>query len=222
MPDQAALRLLIVDDQQGIRQLCAAIGSRLGLQCAPVESAEAALEQMRIQAADLILASLGAGASSGLELLAEVRRRWPLTEVALMSSYGSPENAVHAMHLGAYDFVVKPFRVEELQRVLERMAEKAQLIRENELLRTRLGGGMKSVPAPAAPCTDLEELERITVQRVLEQVGGDKEEAQRLLGISRATLYRKIKLYGLEMARKKTSVQAHAGTGERAAKLSQS
>jgi DNA-binding NtrC family response regulator len=235
MPDQA-IRLLIVDEQQSIRQLCAAIGSRVGLRCVQVECAEAALEQMGIQAAELVLADL-AVESSGLKLLAEVKRRWPLTEVALMSSYGSMESAVEARRLGAYDFVVKPFRVEEFQRVLERMAEKARLVRENEFLRIRvqtLGGYAageaaraagavlpvthvvqgKASSAPAGvSCTDLEELERLTVRRVFEQVGGDKEQAQKLLGISRATLYRKIKRYGIQtrLARRKASAQELAG-----------
>src|SRR5208282_242821 len=225
MSDPSPIRLLIVDDQQSIRQLCSAIGDRMGLSCVQAESALAALERMEGEPAELMLADLEMGGRSGLDLLAEVKRRWPLTEVALMGSYGSPESALQARRLGAYDFVVKPFRVEEFQRVLERMAEKARLVRENELLRTRvekLGGygspdaaayagvqggtlqggmsqgatpqgGMKLPPASLAPCTDLEELERLTVQRVFEQVGGDKELAQKLLGISRATLYRKIK-----------------------------
>jgi DNA-binding NtrC family response regulator len=226
MSDPAPIRLLIVDDQQSIRQLCAAIGERMGLSCALAESAVAALERMEGEAAELMLADLEMGGRSGLDLLAEVKRRWPLTEVTLMGSYGSPESAVQARRLGAYDFVVKPFRVEEFQRVLERMAEKARLVRENELLRTRvekLGGYeaadglaaadarvqgvMKMAPASVAPCTDLEELERLTVQRVFEQVGGDKGQAQKLLGISRATLYRKIKRYGIEprLARTKAS-----------------
>ncbi len=207
--DRTAMRLLIVDEQPAIRQLCAVIAGRLGLECAQLESSRAALDQMNHCAAELILAdlhsgkpmtgspgaALQAGGSSGLELLAEVKRRWPLTEVALMSSYASMESAVHAMRLGAYDFVAKPFRVEEFQLVLERMAEKARLVRENKLLRNRLQGRTKP-----APCTDLEELERLTVQRVFEQVQGDKEEARRLLGISRATLYRKIKQYGIGKA----------------------
>ena len=64
------------------------------------------------------------GTSSGLELLAEVKKRSPQTEVALMSAYGTIESAVQAMRLGAYDFVVKPFREEEFRLVLERMVEK--------------------------------------------------------------------------------------------------
>ena len=213
MSDASPIRMLIVDDQQSIRQLCAAIGERMGLSCVQAESVLAALQRMEAEPAELILADLEMGEKSGLDLLAEVKRRWPLTEVALMGSYGSPESAVQARRLGAYDFVVKPFRVEEFQRVLERMAEKAQLVRENGLLRTRVeklggggtaetalnaGSGTKMAPASVASCTDLEELERLTVQRVFEQVGGDKEQAQKLLGISRATLYRKIKRYGIE------------------------
>ena len=227
MSDQS-LRLLIVDDQQAVRQLCAAIGGRLGLECTQLESAEAALEQMSHRAAELVLADLQAGASSqpqhansgrdgdpaGLELLAEVKRRWPMTEVALMSSYASVESAVHAMRLGAYDFVIKPFRVEEFQLVLQRMAEKARLVRENRLLRNRLQGRAKP------PCTDLEELERLTVQRVFDQVQGDKVEAQRLLGISRATLYRKIKRYGIGKAPQKKG-PAKAGTERGTAEVSQ-
>ena len=216
MPDQTPLQLLIVDDQQGIRQLCAAIGGRLGLECAQLESAEAALAQMTNRAAELILADLQAGKGSGLELLAEVKRRWPLTEVAVMSAYGSRDSALQAMRLGAYDFVVKPFRVEEFQLVLERMMEKARLVRENKLLRSRLRG---RAGLPVQACTDLEELERLTVQRVIEQVGGDKEEAQRLLGISRATLYRKIKRYGIGKAAQETE-QGMAEAGRRTEEMS--
>ena len=239
--DPTPMRLLIVDEQPAVRQLCAAIGGRLGLQCVQLESVRAALDQMDHRAAELILADLQAGGSAqpqhasgapdlpafgrlgmnsgrtgnpvGLELLEEVKRRWPLTEVALMSSYASMESAVHAMRLGAYDFVVKPFRVEEFQLVLQRMAEKARLVRENKQLRNRLQGRTKT-----APCTDLEELERLTVQRVFEQVQGDKEEARRLLGISRATLYRKIKQYGIGKAERDEAERDKAEREEAAGK----
>ena len=222
MSDPSPIRLLIVDEQQNIRQLCAAIGGRMGLSCAQAESSRAALAQMKSEAAELMLADVEMGGSSGLELLAEVKRRWPLTEVALMGSYASLESAGQAMRLGAYDFVGKPFRVEEFRRVLERMAEKARLVRENEALRIRLQGGGKTPPAPESfgdPCTDLEELERMTVQRVFEQVGGDKEKAQRLLGISRATLYRKIKRYGIEthLARRRSPARESAAHEEQIA-----
>jgi len=198
MSNADSIRLLIVDEQPSIRQLCAAIGGRIGLICMQADSGASARAEMENQVAELMLADAQMGDGSGLHLLAEVKRRWPLTEIAMMGSYGSLESAAEAARLGAYDFVGKPFRVEELQRILERMAEKARLVRENEMLRVRLQEENGGVAVSMAPCTDLEELERRTILQVFEQVEGDKEKAQKLLGISRATLYRKIKRYGIE------------------------
>jgi DNA-binding NtrC family response regulator len=197
MFDPNPFRLLIVDEQASIRHLCAAIGGRTGLSCVHADSFASALEEMEKESAELMLADLNLGGGLGLQILEEVKRRWPLTEVTLMGSYGNADSAAQAARLGAYDFVAKPFRVEEMQRVLERMAEKAHLVRENKLLRLRLTDESRMESPVLAPCTDLEELERRTIQQVFEQVGGDKEQAQKLLGISRATLYRKIKRYGI-------------------------
>jgi DNA-binding NtrC family response regulator len=145
-----------------------------------------------------VLTEMVMGKISGLQLLAEVKKRSPFTEVALMSACGTIESAVEAMRLGAYDFVVKPFRVDKLKLMLSRMVDKVRLVRENESLRACLQSKVQCESASPLPCTDLEELERLTVQRVFERVGGDKEQAQKLLGISRATMYRKIKRYGIQ------------------------
>jgi DNA-binding NtrC family response regulator len=211
MFDSNPIRLIIVDEQPSIRHLCAAIGGRTGLSCVHADSFAAALNEMAKEEAELMLADLNLGGGLGLQLLEEVKRRWPLAEVTLMGSYGNAESAAQAARLGAYDFVAKPFRVEEMQRVLERMAEKARLVRENELLRIRLLGESRAVSPLPVSCTDLEELERLTIQQVFERVGGDKEQAQKLLGISRATLYRKIKRYGIvtRPLRKKVAAAEH-------------
>ncbi len=199
MPNQSSLRILIVDDQPSIGQLCATIGRGMGLDCSSAESAEEALRLLQSESPEVVLADLVMGGMSGLELLAEVKRLAPRTEVALMSAYGTIECAVEAMRLGAYDFIVKPFRVDEFKLMLRRMVEKVRLVKENAALQVML----ESEKSAAAPCTDLEELERRTVQRVFELVEGDKERARTLLGISRATLYRKIKLYGIEPVRRR-------------------
>ncbi len=199
MTDQPPIRLLIVDDQRNICDLCAILGRGMGLVCFVADSAGEALRRMESDAPELVLASLATGGYSGLQLLAELKRRWPRTEVTLMGDRDSMETAVQAIRQGAYDFVVKSFRAEKFQLVMERMLEKVRLVRENEILRSRLQGRAQSTPPPV--CTNLEELERLTVERVFAQVGGDKEQAQKLLGISRATLYRKIKLYGIAVRR---------------------
>ncbi len=107
--------------------------------CFQAESADEALERLESHAPDLMLADLLLGDRSGLELLAEVKKRLPLTEVALMSAYGTIASAVQAMRLGAYDFVVKPFRVAELQLVLEHMVEKVRSAREKQWRRRAAG-----------------------------------------------------------------------------------
>jgi len=196
MPDPLPIRLLVVDDQLSICRLCTSLGQSMGLMCFHAESAAEALEQLEQAAPEMVLTDLVLGDHSGIELLAEVKKRAPLTEVALMSAYGTVPNAVQAMRLGAYDFVVKPFRVAELQLVLERMVEKVQNVRA-EAARFRQQDPEQAALAAGLLCTDLEEIERLTMQRVFNQVAGDKERAQKLLGISRATLYRKIKRYGI-------------------------
>jgi len=219
MSDPRPFRLLIVDDQQSIGSLCATLGQRMGMLCFQAQSADEALERLDSHTPDVMLADLLLGDRSGLELLAEVKRRSPLTEVALMSANGTIASAVQAMRLGAYDFVVKPFRVAELQLVLERMVEKVQSARENQW-RRQPQSRTQVAPAAPLPCTDLEELERLTMQRVFEQVDGDKEKARKLLGISRATLYRKIKRYRIQ-TRQLRQKEETRGTAERMILLSQ-
>jgi len=221
MSDQLPIRLLIVDDQQEIRQPCAAIGQGMGLLCLHATDPRQVLELVQMDAPELILVDLSMEREPGLELLAEVKKRAPQTEIVLMSAGGNSEIAVQAMRLGAYDFVVKPLGEERIRLILERMVEKVCLVRENEYLRNRLQGKAQLRPTSAPLCTDLEELERLTVRRVFEQVHGNKEQAQKLLGISRATLYRKIKRYGIK-ARRRTPKKEAREAEERMILLSQS
>jgi DNA-binding NtrC family response regulator len=71
-------------------------------------------------------------------LLRQLKSRLPATEVVIMTGHGSIESAVEAMKLGAYDYIQKPFRVEELRMLLRRMEEKVRLVQENRVLRERV------------------------------------------------------------------------------------
>ena len=143
MTDDYRIRFLIVDDQQSIRKLCIAIGNTLGFVCSEAESAETALAMLESESPDLILADLRMGDMSGIDFLASVKKILPRTEVAIMTGYGSIETAVQAMKLGAYDYITKPFRVEELKIILQRMAEKVRLVAENQFLRDRVNTEME-------------------------------------------------------------------------------
>ncbi|HEY6253282.1 MAG TPA: sigma-54 dependent transcriptional regulator [Candidatus Angelobacter sp.] len=136
-------RFLIVDDHQSIRKLCMTVGGSLGLHCMEADSAEAALAYLETDSPDIILADLMMPNMSGLEFLPRVKQILPRTEIAIMTGHGSIETAVQAMRLGAYDYITKPFRIEELKLLLNRMQEKVQLVAENQFLRERVGVEME-------------------------------------------------------------------------------
>ncbi len=138
MKDEMRLRFLIVDDEQSIRRLCMTVGQGLNLACAEAETAEAALASLETAPADIVVTDLKLPGLSGSELLRKVKEALPHAEVAIMTGHGSIESAVEAMREGAYDYVEKPFRVERLRQLLQRMAEKVQLVTENQFLRDRV------------------------------------------------------------------------------------
>jgi two-component system, NtrC family, response regulator AtoC len=138
MSEEMKTRLLVVDDEQSIRRLCMTIGNTLGYVSMEAESAEAALGRLETDAPDLILTDLKLPAMSGVELLKQTKKLLPHAEIAIMTGHGSIESAVDAMKLGAYDYIEKPFRVEKMRLLLQRMAEKVHLVTENEFLRERV------------------------------------------------------------------------------------
>src|SRR6202158_1600391 len=138
MSDELKTRLLVVDDEQSIRRLCMTIGNSLSFACAEAESAEAALARLDTEIPDLVLTDLKLPSQSGVELLRQIKSLLPRTEVAIMTGHGSIESAVDAMKLGAYDYIEKPFRVEKMRLLLQRMAEKVRLVTENEYLHERV------------------------------------------------------------------------------------
>jgi DNA-binding NtrC family response regulator len=132
------IHLLIVDDEQSIRKLCATVGETLGFVCLEAESGESALALLEEQPVHMILSDMVMPRMSGLEFLERAKKLFPRVEVALMTGHGSIETAVQAMKLGAYDYITKPFSpLEELRMFLRRMAEKVRLVEENEFLRQR-------------------------------------------------------------------------------------
>jgi len=138
MSDSIKVRLLVVDDEQSIRKLCMTIGSSLGYTCSEAESTEAAVSRIEQDAPDLIVTDLKLPTQSGVELLRQAKALFPHVEIAIMTGHGSIESAVDAMKLGAYDYIEKPFRVEKMRLLLQRMAEKVRLVTENEFLRERV------------------------------------------------------------------------------------
>ncbi len=145
MPEEAVARrettpktLLIVDDEQTTRELCATVAQQCGMKALTAASAEEALEILEQSAVDIVLTDLKLPASSGIELLQRIRDLHPHIEVMVLTQYGTIDSAVEATRMGALDYVTKPFRLEELRTRLERAAQAVELQQENRLLREQL------------------------------------------------------------------------------------
>ena len=138
MSEDYRIRFLVVDDEQSIRKLCMTIGGSLGFDCSEAESGEAALSRLEADCPDILISDLMLPKMSGVDLLQQVKQLQPRCEVAIMTGHGSIESAVQAMKLGAYHYIQKPFRVEEVKLILQRMAEKVRLVAERDFLRDRL------------------------------------------------------------------------------------
>jgi two-component system, NtrC family, response regulator AtoC len=137
--EHLAIRFLVVDDEESIRRLCMTVGNGIGFNSMEAASGEDALALLREQPAHIILTDLIMPRMSGLEFLERVKKMLPGCEVAVMTGHGSVETAVQAMKLGAYDYISKPFSpLEELRLFLRRMADKIELVEENQFLRERI------------------------------------------------------------------------------------
>jgi two-component system, NtrC family, response regulator AtoC len=133
------IRFLVVDDEESIRHLCATVAEGMGFTCVEAGSGEEALALLEEHPAHIILTDLVMPRMSGLEFLEKIKMLLPRSEVAVMTGHGSVETAVQAMKLGAYDYITKPFTpLEELRLFLRRMAEKIELVQENQFLRDRM------------------------------------------------------------------------------------
>jgi two-component system, NtrC family, response regulator AtoC len=141
MKEEPRLRFLIVDDEQSIRRLCMTVGQGLKFVCSEAETAEAALAAVETAPVDIVVSDLKLPSLSGTDLLRKIKEILPRAEVAIMTGHGSIESAVEAMRQGAYDYIEKPFRVERLRQLLQRMAEKVRLVTENQFLRERVDAG---------------------------------------------------------------------------------
>jgi DNA-binding NtrC family response regulator len=157
MTEDFRVHCLVVDDEAAIRALCQRIAHSAGFQCGEAESAEDALAYLEAEAPHLVLTDLKLPHMSGVELLRHIKIRLPRTEVAIMTGHGSIDSAVQAMKLGAYDYVTKPFRVEELKLALQRMGEKVRLVNENEYLRERVRNeqGLNEITGSSAKVQDV-------------------------------------------------------------------
>ncbi len=112
------MRLLVVDDDAVFREELSTLLSDWGHQVEAVSSGAKAIEALETTEFDVIFSDVRMPRMNGIELLRQVRERWPRVYVIMITGFGTIEAAVEAMKLGAFDYVRKPFRSEAVQRIV--------------------------------------------------------------------------------------------------------
>jgi DNA-binding NtrC family response regulator len=134
----AKTTVLVVDDDKALRELCVEVARQLDLDGQAAEDATRALQILETSQVDIVLSDVRMPEVTGIELLKTIRQEHPEVSVLMMTAYGRIPEAVEAVKLGAYDYITKPFKVDDLRRLLERLVEKQQLSAENRLLKEQL------------------------------------------------------------------------------------
>ena len=142
-------RILIVDDEPSILSVLSTLLKAQGHDVNPVLGGDKALEVLAEEAFELMISDIRMSPVDGLELLAQARSRFPDMGVIMITAYGSVETAVDAMKNGAFDYVTKPFKVDELLITVQRALEFRSAIAENHKLKAQLQAqyGMENLVA---------------------------------------------------------------------------
>ncbi len=134
------MTILILDDEPVIRDVLQTVLGKAGFATLEAATAADGLDRLEAEPVDLLLLDLMLPDRPGLEVLTEVRQRWPELPVVIVTAYSSVESAISAMRQGAYHYLPKPFRNDEVVHVVKQALEKRRLLAENRELKARLDG----------------------------------------------------------------------------------
>ena len=134
----ADARVLVVDDERSMRELLAIMLRQAGHQVTLADGGEQALEALRGGSFDLVITDLRMRRVDGLAVLRATKELSPHTVVLVVTAFASTETAVEAMKLGAYDYVTKPFKTDEIKLTIANALERKRLQDENVALKRQL------------------------------------------------------------------------------------
>ena len=209
--------LLIVDDEPLKRATLDIELTAAGYSVTQVPDPAAALAHLEGQPVDVVVTDWRMPGMDGMQLLDQIKGRWPQTQVILMTAYGSVDAAVQAIKRGAYDYVSKPFATEVLLAKIEQLRGNGSNGHEGGNGETLAAAApaaqaIDSVPAtaechngaPDALCginlklpEALAGVEKSLIDAALRRAAGNQAKAAQFLGIPRTTLRDKLAKYGL-------------------------
>ncbi|MFW5920315.1 MAG: HD domain-containing phosphohydrolase [Polyangiales bacterium] len=164
-------RILVVDDEKVIREILADFLSMEGFWVRTAEDGSAALVELSRQHYDLVLSDLKMPNMGGLELLEAIRKHTPNVVTVIMTGFGTVETAIDAMKRGAYDYILKPFKVEEVVHTIRRGLEKQKLQAENLRLKEALS--LYKVSEAIAQSLSLDQVVRTVTDTAIHEVDAD-------------------------------------------------
>jgi DNA-binding NtrC family response regulator len=124
-------KILIIDDEPAMVEVISNLCRDRGHQAFPFSSSESALDALPRIDPQLVIVDVKMEKVGGFDVLRECRERFPNTTVIMITAYASVETAVEAMKMGAYDYITKPFKVDELQLCVQRSLDYQATLREN-------------------------------------------------------------------------------------------
>ncbi len=130
--------ILVVDDEKSLRDFLTIMLENEGYAVDTASSGEKAVKLILEKDFDLVLTDFRMKKANGIEVLEAVKEQNPITPVVLMTAYASAETAVEAMKKGAYDYISKPFNVEDMQLMVKNAIEKKTLADQNSYLKSAL------------------------------------------------------------------------------------
>ena len=128
-------RILIVDDEENFRHMLSVILKKEGYDVEAASNGEEALQKVTLSPYDQVLCDIRMPKMDGLDFLNEAKKAGVDSTIIMMSAYGTVDIAIEAIKLGAYDYISKPFKPDEVILTLKKAEERERLRRENELLR---------------------------------------------------------------------------------------
>jgi two-component system response regulator AtoC len=131
-------KILVVDDDAVARELLTEALKKEGYDVEAFSNGADAIERGQQQKVDVVLTDIRMGAVDGLTVLREFKRFSPDTSIVLLTAFGSLEGAIEAIKQGAYDYLAKPFKKEEIKLVVQRSLDHCRLVRENARFREEL------------------------------------------------------------------------------------
>ena len=150
-------RVLVVDDEENLRLVLKTLLRKHGYEVEVADSGEDALSKVDAFGPDVILTDVRMPRMGGLDLLATLKAKQVAATVIVMSAYGNMDLALEAMKAGAYDYVSKPFKPDEVVLALRKAEERELLRRENRALKAQIqqAAQFESMLAKSAPMVEV-------------------------------------------------------------------